>query len=333
MPVSSTPNKSRRTVLAAAGALAFAVLTPNAAAQTPWPEKPVHLVVPYSPGGTTDYAARQLAQKLSEATGTPFVVDNRSGASGTIGTQQVARADADGATFLVTDTTYAMLPLMYAKLPWNHQDDLVHITNIIETPVIAIVPEKSPFQTLQELIAYARANPGKLNFGSGGPASSTHLAAEIFQSAAQVSITHIPYRGAGAALTDVMAGQIDLLITASPTAIGPIKGARVRALAVTGSERLAVLPEVPTFAQAGLPGYEVVNWFGVAAPKGIAAEIAETFNRLTAQVMQDPAMRATLQQQGAAYKPMNVQQTGTYVQREIARWAAVGKQVGITPTE
>jgi len=333
MPVFLTLQTSRRAVLTAVGALALAVPTPNAAAQTPWPDKPVHLVVPYSPGGTTDYAARQLAQKLSEATGTPFVVENRSGASGTIGTQQVARADADGATFLVTDTTYAMLPLMYAKLPWNHQDDLAHITNIIETPVIAIVPATSPFRTLQELITYARANPGKLNFGSGGPASSTHLAAEMFKSAAQVSITHIPYRGAGAALTDLMAGQIDLLITASPTAIGPIKGARVRALAVTGSARLAVLPDVPTFAQAGLPDYEVVNWFGVAAPKGIPTEIAETFNRLTAQAMQEPVMRANLQQQGAAYKPMDVPQTRAYVQREITRWAEVGKQVGITPAE
>jgi len=333
MPVPLTLKTPRRSLLAATSTLAFALLTAVAPAQAAWPEKPVHLVVPYSPGGTTDYAARQLAQKLSEATGTPFVVDNRSGASGTIGTQAVARADADGTTFLVTDTTYAMLPLMYTKLPWNHEEDLVHITNIIETPVIAIVPEKSPFQTLQALIAYARANPGKLNFGSGGPASSTHLAAEMFQSAAQVSITHIPYRGAGAALTDVMAGQIDLLITASPTAIGPIKGARVRALAVTGSARLAVLPDVPTFAEAGLPGYEVVNWFGVAAPKGIPTGIAEKFNRLTTQAMQDPAVRANLQQQGAAYRPMDVPQTRAYVQREIARWAEVGKQVGITPAE
>lgn len=314
-----------------AGMLALLGTAPAAFAQATWPDRPVRFVVPYSPGGTTDYAARQLAQKLSQATGTPFVVDNKTGASGTIGTQEVVRAAPDGATFLVTDTTYTMLPLLFSKLAWNHQSDLIHVTNIIETPVVAIVPEQSPFKTLQELIAYARANPGKLNFGSGGPASSTHLAGEVFKSDAKVSITHIPYRGAGAALADVMAGQIDFLITAAPTAIPPVKGARVRALAVTGDRRLAALPDVPTFAEAGLPSYKVVNWFGLAAPKGTPATITEKLNQLTAQVMADPTVQANLMQQGAAYKPMNVQQVGAYVHREIALWAEVGKRVGIQP--
>ncbi|MFJ3461339.1 Bug family tripartite tricarboxylate transporter substrate binding protein [Achromobacter spanius] len=316
-------------VAALTGLLAVSSAAVNA--QTKWPDKPVRFVVPYAPGGTTDYAARQLAQKLSEATGTPFVVENKSGASGTIGTLDVVRSTPDGSTFLVTDTTYSMLPLLFAKLPWNHQQDLVHVSNIIEAPVVAIVPEKSPFKTLNELIAYAKANPGKLNFGSGGPASSTHLAGEVFKDDAKVSLTHVPYRGAGAALTDLMAGQIDLLITAAPTAIPPVKGARARALAVTGDKRLTALPDVPTFAEAGLPEYKVVNWFGVAAPKGTPPDIIEKLNRLTAEVMANPKLQATLQEQGAAYKKMSAEETAAYVNRENAQWAAVGKRVDIKP--
>lgn len=302
-----------------------------AGADAAWPDKPVRLVVPYSPGGTTDYAARQVAQKLSEATGKTFIVENKTGASGTIATQEVVRSAPDGSTFLVTDTTYTMLPLLFSKLPWDYRNDLVHVSEIIETPLVLLVPEKSPFKTMGDLIAHARANPGKLNFGSGGQASSTHLAAEVFKSEAGVSLTHVPYRGAGAALADVMAGQIDLLITAAPTAIPPVQGGRVRALAVTGDERLRTLPDVPTFGEAGLASYQVLNWFGLAAPKGTPAPIVEKMNRLVAQVMQEPAMRDNMARQGAQYRPMSVGQFGDYVRQQEILWAEVGKRVGIKP--
>jgi len=281
------------------------------------------MVVPYSPGGTTDYAARQLAQKLAEITGTAFVVDNRSGASGTIGTQQAARAPADGATFLVTDTTYAMLPLMYAKLSWDHQSDLTHITNIIETPVIAIVPAQSPFQTLQELIAYAKANPGKLNFGSGGPASSTHLAAEMFNSAAQVSIAHIPYRGAGAALADVMAGRIDLLITASPTAIPPIQGARVRALAVSGNARSPMLPNVPSAAEAGQPDFQAQGWFALMAPAKTPQAIVTRIQQDVHTALTNADTQKTLAAQGSSASPSTPAELAEKIRTEAAMWQTV----------
>ncbi|WP_295850263.1 tripartite tricarboxylate transporter substrate binding protein [uncultured Xylophilus sp.] len=313
-------------------AVLLALPAAGAFAQAPaWPDKPVRLVVPYSAGGTTDYAARQIAQKLSDATGKSFFVENKTGASGTIATQDVVRSTPDGSNFLVTDTTYTMLPLLFAKLPWNYRSDLVHVTGIIETPVVLVVPEKSPFKTLQDLVAHARAHPGKLNFGSGGPASSTHLSAEVFKSDAKVFITHIPYRGAGAAMADVMAGQIDLLITAAPTAIPQVKGGRVRALATTGDRRLQALPDVPTFAEAGLPSYQVVNWFGLAAPKGTPAPVIEKLHALVASAMTDPAMQASMAQQGASYRPMTVRQFGDFVNKEVAVWAEAGRRAGLKP--
>jgi tripartite-type tricarboxylate transporter receptor subunit TctC len=296
-----------------------------------WPDKTVRLVVPYSPGGTTDYAARQVAQKLSEATGKTFIVDNKTGASGTIATQEVVRATPDGSTFLVTDTTYTMLPLLFSKLPWDYRTGLVHVTEIIETPLVLLVPEKSPFKTMDALIAHARANPGKLNFGSGGQASSTHLGAELFASDARIALNHIPYRGAGAALTDLMAGQIDVLVTAAPTAVPPVQGQRARALGVSGAKRLPALPDVPTFAEAGLPVFKAVNWFGLAAPKGTPKHIVDTMNRLVNQVMSEPAMQETMARQGARHRPMTVDGVNTYVWQQVDLWADVGKRVGIKP--
>lgn len=319
-----------------AGRWAAALATLLAATALPaqaadWPEKPVRLVVPYSPGGTTDYAGRQVAQKLSELTGKTFIVDNKTGASGTIGTLDVVRSPADGSAFLVTDTTYTMLPLLFSNLPWKHDSDLVHVAEIIETPLILIVPEKSPFKTLKDLISYAKAHPGKLNFGSGGQASSTHLAAEVFKSQADITLTHIPYRGAGAALTDVMAGQIDMLITAAPTAIPPIQGKRVRALAVSSPQRLQALPDAPTFAEAGLPSYKVLNWFGLAAPKGTPDAVVQKMNQLVAEAMKDPGMQKQLTAQGASHRQMSVADFGQYVNQEVTLWADVGKRVGIKP--
>jgi tripartite-type tricarboxylate transporter receptor subunit TctC len=323
-----------RALLAAAAGLACVPAHAAGSADSAgnWPgNKPVRLVVPYSPGGTTDYAARQVAQKLSETTGKTFIVENKTGASGTIATQEVARSAPDGSTFLVTDTTYTMLPLLFSKLPWDYENDLVHVSEIIETPLVLLVPEKSPFKTMDALIAQARKSPGTLNYGSGGQASSTHLAAEVFQSEAKVKLAHIPYRGAGAALADLMAGQIDLLITAAPTAIAPVQGGRVRALAVTGAERLAALPDVPTFAQAGLPSYQVLNWFGLAAPKGTPAAIVTKMNQFVGQVMSDPAMQENMARQGARHRSMPVAQFGAYVQDQVSLWADVGKRVGIKP--
>ncbi|AMR80540.1 Bug family tripartite tricarboxylate transporter substrate binding protein [Cupriavidus nantongensis] len=325
-------NSARRTTLGILLVSAGLICSlPTLAQTSAWPDKPVRLVVPYSAGGTTDFAARLIAQKLTKLTGKSFFVENKTGGSGTIATQEVVRSAPDGSTLLVTDTTYAMLPLVFAKLPWDHMKDLVHITELIETPVMLTVPERSPFKTVAELVAFAKANPGKLNFGSGGPGSSTHLGAELFKSVAGVSITHIPYRGAGAAAADLLAGQIDMLVAATPTSIAQVKGGRVRALAVSGSERIPALPAVPTFAEAGLPDYKGVSWFGLATPRGTSPAIVAKLHDLVATAMRDPEVQRTFAQQGAVYRPMSVEAFGRFVNQEIVIWAQVGEKAGVKP--
>lgn len=315
-----------------AGALSLglaALATFGVQAQTSWPARPVRLVVPYSAGGTTDYAARQIAQRLTEQTGKSFFVDNKAGGAGTIGTQDVARSTPDGTTFLISDTTFAILPSLFQKLPFNPKSDFVPVTNIIETPVVLIVPASSPFNSLGELVSYAKANPGKLNVGSGGNGSSTHLSAEVFREATGVQLTHIPYKGAGAALADVMAGQIDILVTAAPTAVPVVKGGKVRALAVTGNTKLRALPNTPTFAEAGLPGFKVVNWFGITAPKATPKPILDKLHAEVVKALADPKLREMFEEQGALPGGMTAAKFDAYVQEEMASWATVVRRANV----
>ena len=311
--------------------LLLASLGTLAQAQAAWPEKPVRIVVPYAPGGTTDYAARQIAQKLTEQTRQSFFVENKAGASGTIGTDLVAKSAPDGTTLLTNDTTYAMLPSLFARLPWDHANGLVPVTTIAQTPVVLVVGANSPFKTLQELVGHAQKHPAQLNFGSGGAGSSTHLAAELFKREGKVFITHIPYKGAGDAMLGVMSGQVDLLITASPTAIPQVKGGKVRALAVTGDKRLAGLPDVPTFKEAGLPSYTVTNWFGLAAPKGTPPEVVARLQGEVKKALADPALRDRFAQQGALPGGMAPADFASFIRQETLVWGAVARIAGVKP--
>jgi tripartite-type tricarboxylate transporter receptor subunit TctC len=211
------------TIPALCAGIGLSLLHLGVAAQG-WPDKPVRLVVPYAPGGTTDFTARMVAEKLTQQTGKSFFVENKAGASGTIASAQVAKSAPDGSNFLVNDTTYAMLPALFARLPWDHAHDLVPVTTLATTPVVLVVAANSPFKSAQALIDQARKNPGKLNFGSGGNGSSTHLAAEVLKKEGKLSITHIPYKGAGDAMLGVIGNQVDLLITAAPTAVPQVQG-------------------------------------------------------------------------------------------------------------
>ncbi len=310
----------------------FALLlaTPLAFAQ-PWPQQPVRIIVPYSAGGTVDFSARALSQKLSELLGKPFVVENKVGASGTIGTTFVVKSAPDGYTLLANDTSYAMLPAIMKTLPWDHASDLIPVTTILTTPVVLVVPASSPFKTAKDLIDHAKANPGKLNFGSGGLASSTHLNSEMFRSEARIDLTHIPYKGAGEAMTGVVSSNVDLLITATPTALGQVKGGRIRALAITGSQRSAAFPDVPTFAEVGLPGYTVTGRFGLAAPKGTPRDVVAKIHADTVRALTDPALRERIAAQGAEPGGIAPEAFAQFIRDETKRWGELARAAGVKP--
>lgn len=294
-----------------------------------YPDKSVKIIVPYTAGGTADFSARQIAQKLTEQTKQSFYVENKVGASGTIATAFVAKSAPDGYTLLANDTTYAILPSLFKNLPWDHANDFEPIAIITQTPVVLVVPESSPFKSLSALIAYAKQNPGKLNYGSGGPGSSTHLSAEIFKQVAQVDITHVPYKGAGEAMLAVLGSQVDLIITAAPTAIPQLQGDKVRALAVTGSKKLGAAPSVPTFREAGLPTYIVTNWFGLAAPKGTPQSIINKVATEVKKGLADPELKERFIKLGAEPGNVSPEEFKKFIQKETILWGAAAKQSGL----
>lgn len=312
-------------------ALAAAALLAQAQtmAQTAWPERPVRLVVPYSPGGTTDYAARQIAQKLTEQTGKSFFVENKVGASGTIGSDLVAKAAPDGGTFLINDTTYAMLPHLFKKLPWDHASGLVPVTNIVDTPLVVVVATSAPYKTIGELLEAARKNPGKLTFGSGGVGSSTHLGGELLKQNGKLELTHVPYKGAGEALLGVVSGQVDVLVTAAPTAIAQTKGGKARALLVTSPKRLEALPDVPTSAEAGLKGFTATNWFGIAAPKGTPQPVIDKLQAEVKKALAAPDLAKRFSEQGAELGGMPTADFQKYVRSQTDDWGKVIKAAGV----
>jgi len=322
----------RRTVLLATAALACQGLAAvPAVAQTQWPESNVRLVVPYAPGGTTDYAARQIAQKLTEQTGKSFFVENKTGASGTIGTDLVAKSKPDGATFQVNDTTYAMLPHLFQKLPWDHDKDLVPVTTLAVTPLVVVVGTNAPYKTAQAFIDFARKNPGKANYGSGGVGSSSHLGAELLKQSGKLFITHIPYKGAGDAIRGVMASEVDILVTAAPTAIPAVAGGRVRALMVTSAKRLPALPGVPTTAELGLNDFNATNWFGLAAPKGTPPAVIDKLQAEVKKALTAPDLLKRFAEQGAEPGGMPSAEFQKFVREETQRWGALIRQAGVKP--
>lgn len=312
-------------------AAALALAAPVFASAQAWPEKPVRMVVPYAPGGTTDYAARQIAQKLTEQTGVSFFVENKAGASGTIGSNFVAKSAPDGGTFLVNDTTYAMLPHLFKKLPWDHGSDLVPVTTIVDAPLVLVVGANSPYKTVQALIDAAHKNPGKLTFGSGGVGSSTHLGGELLKQNGKLALTHVPYKGAGEAMLGVVSGQVDVLVTAAPTAIPQVQGGRVRALLVTSPQRLAALPDAPTSAEAGLKAFTATNWFGIAAPKGTPQPIIDKLQAEVKKALASPDLGKRFADQGAIPGGMPTAEFGRFVQSQTQTWGQVIKAAGVQP--
>ncbi len=314
----------RRTLAAAAVIPALYGVAP-ALAQDAWPSKPVRLVVPFVAGGSTDVVARMLGQKLSALWGQTVVIDNRGGAGGNLGADQVAKSAPDGYTLLMASGSITINPQIYKKMPFDTKKDLVPITNVVSGPMLVVVPESLPVRTLKELVALAKAKPGALNFGSAGVGSQVHLAAENFANATGIDIAHVPYKGEAAGYTDLIGGQVQLMVGNFAAASALLGNGRLRPLAVTGKQRSPQLPDVPTVAESGYPGFENSGWFGLLAPAGTPPEVIAKIQRDTATAMAETEMKARLYVLGMTPVANSTAEFSRQMDDEMVRWAAVVK--------
>jgi tripartite-type tricarboxylate transporter receptor subunit TctC len=294
-----------------------------------YPTRPIRLVVPFAPGGSNDIMARLAGQKLSESLGTQVVVDNRAGGSGIIGTDIAAKAAPDGYTLLMMSLTFAVNPSLYSKLPYDTEKDLAPVTLVASAPLMLVVHPSLPAKSVQELIAYAKANPGKLNFGSGGPGTTPHLAGEMLKMMAGVKMTHVPYKGGGPALTDLVGGQIQLMLENIPSTLLHAKSGRLRALAVSGLKRSPLVPDLPTLDEAGLKGYEIVGWNGFFVPAGTSRSIVTLLYKETAKALGQADVKERLATMGAEPVGSSPDEFRAFVKTEIVKWAKVVKAAGL----
>ena len=305
--------------------LALPVAAP-VAAQSAWPNKPVRIVVPFTAGGTTDVVARVVGQKLGEAWGQSVVIDNRAGAGGNVGAEAVARSQPDGYTILMASgSIFTVNPHMYKKLPFDPDRDFIPVTNVAMGPMLVVVNPKVPATTIKELIALAKAKPGELNFGSAGVGSQVHMGGESLASAAGIDIVHVPYKGEALGYNDLVAGQIQLMVGNIAAAAVFANSGKLRALAVTGRERSKMLPNVPTVAESGLPGFENVGWFGFMVPAGTPKEVVEKIHHDTVKVLDDTSLRARLFVQGMTPVGNSPEQFATAIKEDSVKWAKVVK--------
>jgi tripartite-type tricarboxylate transporter receptor subunit TctC len=320
---------SRRNFLAAAAAL-IVVSTATAGLAQSYPSKPVRVVVPYPPGGSTDIVARVIGEQLSQSMGQRFVVDNRPGAGGNIGMQLAAGAEPDGYTVVVGTTAHAINMTLFKDLPYDTVKDFEPIALLTEVPLILVVNPAVEAQSVADLIALAKERPGTLNVASSGNGQSTHLAAEMFNAMAGIKLTHVPYKGSAPAITDVMAGHVQLMFDTVMSALPHVQAGKLRALAVSSAERAPVAPDVPTIAEAALPGYEAIAWNGLFAPAGTPRAIIDQLNAEVVRALQSEKVKEQLASLGATARPTTPSDFSTYVRDEVAKWAKVVKESGAT---
>jgi tripartite-type tricarboxylate transporter receptor subunit TctC len=293
-----------------------------------WPVKPVRIIVPFPPGGTSDILARSVGQKLSEEWKQQVVVDNRPGAGANIGAEMAAKAPPDGYTLFLFSTIHTINPSLYSKLAYDPIRDFVPITLIAETSQVLAVHPSVPVTTVKDFIAYAKKRPGQLNYSSAGNGSQPHLTAELFKTRTGIDIVHVPYKGAPPAMTDLLAGQVALTFATAPSAVPHAKAGKLRALGVSTGKRITALPDVPTIAEAGVPGFEASGSNGLVAPAGLPAALVERLNGSVVRIVNEPAMSKFLSEQGADPRTMSAAEYGAYIKSEVAKWAKAVKDSG-----
>ena len=319
---------NRRDVLRA-GAASLAVLSVGSQAQSAWPAKPVTLIVPFPAGGGTDAFARPLSAQFAKQTGKPLIIDNRGGAGGTLGASIAAKGAPDGYALFMGAVHHAIAPSMYPKLDYDLEKDFVPLALIANVPQVLVVnPKRVEAKDMKSFIEFVRKNPAKLNYGSAGAGTSHHLAGELFKQQTKTFITHIPYRGAGPALQDLISGNVDMMFDGLGSSANHIKGGRIKALMVSGPKRNPAFPDVPCAAEVGLPDYTVTTWYGMWAPKGTPADVQGRILEELRKAVNTDELKAIWASNGAEFGNLTPAQFGSFVHSEIVRWAAVVKASG-----
>lgn len=330
--MTTTPQITTRSTSARLIAIALMwVAAPHAAAQA-YPTGPMRIVVPFTPGGGTDILSRIIAQKLNESWGQPVLVDNRPGASGTVGTAFVAKAQGDGHTLLVMPAGYAGNPALYKKLPYDQNRELAPVSLLASGPLTLVVHPSLPVKSVREFVAFARARPGEINFGSPGAGTLPHLSAELFNSMNGIRMVHVPYKGAGAAVTDVMAGRVPVYFMNILQSLSLIRAGKLRALGVTTPERTPIAPEIPAIAEAGLKGFDMTNWYGMLAPAATPREAIAKLSAEVARILKLPDLTSRLADDGMTVVGSTPEEFADFLARETAKFARVIEAAGIKGT-
>lgn len=331
MPIFKT---NRRMALSSVALAATFFIALPVAAQTAWPTKPVRIVVPFAPGGTTDILARAVAPELTKAFGQPFIVDNRAGAGGNVGADLVAKSPGDGYTLLMgTVGTHGINKSLYSKMPFDPQKDFAPITLVAGVPNVMVMnaekAAKLGINSVADFVKYAKAHPGQFSMASSGNGTSIHLAGELFKSQTGIFMTHIPYRGSGPALLDLIGGNVDVMFDNLPSAMPQIKGGKLKAFAVTSAQRSTAMPELPTVEEAGkLKGFEASSWFGLLAPAGTPPDVVNRIQQEVAKALATPAIKEKMLAQGAIPSGNSPQEFAKLIDAEIGKWAKVVKASG-----
>ncbi|MBI2745544.1 MAG: tripartite tricarboxylate transporter substrate binding protein [Burkholderiales bacterium] len=311
------------------GLLAVLLLTAGAAQAQSYPSKSVRIVVPFAAGGPADNYARFIGQRLGDALGQPFVIDNRPGAGSIIGTDVVAKAPADGYTLLMMSNTHTVNETLIPSKPFVLMRDFVPVAPVNYSDLVLVAHPSLPVKNLKDILQLAKDKPGKYNYASSGNGTPYHMAGELFKSMAGIYLVHIPYRGSSGARTDIIGGQVDMMFDAVTTMAEQARAGKVRAIATSGRQRSAVLPDVPTLAEAGLPGYEATIWLGLMAPKGTPPAIVQQLNDAVSKIVSQPDVNQLWTKQGAVAMKMNPQEFDKYMREDIEKWARVIKSAGI----